>query len=291
MRVFEFRAFERTVRLEFADPSLAPLFEANFGAMRVRPRGRRRSALCFRIARHTRGFAVDRGQRTPRRAAHLSDLLFVLEKEATIALQRLRRDLYFIHGAALERAGKAVLLVAASGVGKSTTAWALLHHGFRYMSDELAPIDAALRVHPYPHALCVKSDPPDSYPLPPSTVRTSRTLHVPVGALPADRVDSWRPLDAIFFIEREASAVEPRARRLSEAEATARLYAQALNPLAHSAHGLDAAAGIAARARCFELRSAKLQPTAQLVASIFSAGRARRPNQTALTQRKAIRRG
>ena len=29
--------------------------------------------------------------------------------------------------------------------------WALSHHGFRYLSDELAPIDpGTLRVHPFP---------------------------------------------------------------------------------------------------------------------------------------------
>ena len=48
-----------------------------------------------------------------------------------------------------------------TGAGKSTTAWGLLHHGFSYLSDELAPIDLeTLEVLPYRHALCLKRRPP-----------------------------------------------------------------------------------------------------------------------------------
>ena len=50
-----------------------------------------------------------------------------------------------------------MLLAGASGNGKSTTAWALLHRGFQYLSDELAPLDlSAMTVHAFPHALCLK---------------------------------------------------------------------------------------------------------------------------------------
>jgi hypothetical protein len=98
----------------------------------------------------------------------------MLKKELTIDLQKIRRELYFLHAASLSLAGQGLLIVAASGRGKSTTAWALLHHGFDYLSDELAPVDlGSLRVQPYPHALCLKKAPPLPYSLPERTLRTS----------------------------------------------------------------------------------------------------------------------
>jgi len=53
---------------------------------------------------------------------------FLLEKELTIELQKIRRELYFLHAAALSLADKAFLNRGSPGTGKSTTVWALLHH-------------------------------------------------------------------------------------------------------------------------------------------------------------------
>lgn len=86
-----------------------------------------------------------------------ADFLFLFEKDLTIELQYQRPDLFFVHAAVVERDGKAVVLAAPSGTGKSTLTLALLHAGFRYLSDELAPFDlVTLQVMPYPHALCLR---------------------------------------------------------------------------------------------------------------------------------------
>jgi len=44
----------------------------------------------------------------------------------TIELQKLRSDLYFLHAAVLGFKGKACLLVAPSGGGKSLTTWGVI---------------------------------------------------------------------------------------------------------------------------------------------------------------------
>jgi hypothetical protein len=156
--------------------------------------------------------------------------------------------------------------VGDSGAGKSTLTWALLQHGFEYMSDELAPIDAQeMRVLPYPRALCLKEAPPEPYALPSATLRTSRGLHVPTagrGSAPPRA----RRLHAIFFLgPRVAVWGTPMVRSMSAAEAAARLLANALNPLSHAADGLDAALAIAGGAACFELRAGDLSATCALV--------------------------
>lgn len=193
--------------------------------------------------------------------------LYHFEKHLTISLQRRRPDLYFLHAAALERDGKAHLLIAPSGVGKSTTAWALLHHGFGYLSDELAPIDLATgRVQPYPHALCLKSQPPAPYNLPPGRVLTSRTLHLPPWQTPARTIRGAIPVETLFFLRR-STAGAPSLQPISAGEATAQIYANALNALAHSGFGLDGAVALAGRCRTYALSCGDLHATAQLLST------------------------
>jgi len=212
------------------------------------------------------GFVLRRGEQAPLLADDEAWLLFYFEKDLTIELQRRRRDLYFLHAAALERGGQGVLLVAESGGGKSTTTWGLLHHGFRYASDELAPIDVATgQVHGFPHALCLKTDPPAPYPLPPGVVRNWRAAHVPVDRLPCDLASGPLAPDVILFVRHRPELSQPVLESMGKAEAAARLYVQALNPLAHPADGLDAALEIVGDARCLSLATAALDASCALV--------------------------
>jgi len=177
-----------------------------------------------------------------------------------------------MHAAALERNGGVTLVVAPSGGGKSTTAWALLHRGFRYASDELAPIDLESgEVHGFPHALCLKTDPPGgAYPLPEGTLYTRRARHIPVEYLPAPLAPCPVRLDTIVFLDRRTAVVAPSIRGIGAAEAAARLYPQSLNPLAHPADGTDAAVRIVRRARCFHLEASDLDSICRLVLSTVS---------------------
>jgi hypothetical protein len=225
-----------------------------------------RADLEYSLRSELGGFIIERAGRPPLRAVDEGRLLFQLEQDLTLALQRLRRDLYFLHSASVGVPEGAVLFVGDSGAGKSTLTWGLLHHGFGYLSDELAPIDAQeLRVLPYPRALCLKDPPPEPYALPPAVMETSRGLHVRVGgdgcsAPAADR------LHAIFFLEPGATARRrPAVRPISRGEAAARLLANVLNPLSHACDGLDTALAIARGAPCFALRAGDLRATCDLV--------------------------
>jgi hypothetical protein len=219
--------------------------------------GRRRGAA---------GYVFQRGTEVLRTARDTSEVLFLFEEDLTLQLQRVRRDLYFLHAAALAYRGKACLLVAPAGSGKSTTTWALLHHGFGYLSDELGPVDLqTLEVHPYPHALCLKADPPAAYPLPAKVLRTVRTLHISPATLPSGVNTGPLPLAALFFLQYSPAAPTPRVQPLSKAEAGARVFANALNPLAHPGEGLDGAITIASASACFQLTTADLPATCGLV--------------------------
>jgi hypothetical protein len=120
-------------------------------------------------------------------------------------------------------------------------------------------------VHGFPHALCLKADPPEPYPLPAGTLRSSRTRHVPVNLMPSLLAPEPFAPDTIVFVQYRPELERPTIAPLGHAEAAARLYVQALNPLAHPEDGLDAALEIVRGARCLSLEAAALEATCELL--------------------------
>ena len=194
-----------------------------------------------------------------------ADLVWMLDGDMAVELQRRRNDLYFVHAAVLEWRGRAFMVVGKSGAGKSVTAWAMVHEGFGYLSDEMAPVDLEpALVHPYPRALCFK-DETGWPPVPAAAARTERSIHVPTSELPT-RV--WRQplrLSGVFFLGDEPRPAKPSLRAISPGETAARTYRHVLNALAHPASGLDAATRLARACPGFVVGAADLRATAALL--------------------------
>ena len=255
--------------IEYDNPAvLGPCIAANFSAMQVASLPTR-PQFAYKIRTLGDSFLVERTDTMAQvTAVGVGDLLYYLEKDVTVEIQRRRPDLLFLHAAAVEWHGAAIVLAADSGSGKSTTTWALLHHGVRYLSDELAAIDPqTLQVSGYPHALCLKQPPPSPYDLPAATMHLGRTRHVPVTALPGTAADSPLPLGAVFLIRHDPQLKEPQLRRLGVAEASTRIYVTALNALAHSNRGLDAVLRISESVPCFALSTAGLAESCAVILS------------------------
>jgi len=264
---------DQGVRVGCAEPTTKALVTATYGAMRGDPGA---IDLDYTVGRNIgpATFFMRRQGCEQRTAPDTGTFLARFDEDIAIELQKLRRDLYFVHAAVLTLADVALMLVAQAGGGKSTTCWALLHHGFQYLSDELGPVDLkTLEVHPYPRALALKTEPPTAYPLPSNIVRTSRSLHVPGDKLPARLHKRPAPLGAVFFLRYDPLALAPSVRPISAAEAAARLYANTLNPLAHPGDGLDGAIQIARAVGCFELVTADLPATCVLVTAVLNANK------------------
>ncbi len=69
------------------------------------------------------------------------DLLLPLVKdEVRLQFMRSRPDLLWMHAGAVERDGGALLVSGRSGQGKSTMTTWLVEHGWRYMTDDVAPV-------------------------------------------------------------------------------------------------------------------------------------------------------
>jgi len=270
-----FRVLDRRVRVDCTDSALRAVLAANYAAM-LESKEDVRFDLHYYVGRgeQSPGFVLSRPGENDQSAEDAGDLLFLLEKDIIVELQRKRPDLLFLHSAALDWRGKACLLVGESGAGKSTTAWALLHHDFRYLSDELSPIDVdTLQVHPYPHALCLKEVPAPPYSLRADALHLGRTIHVPTGTMPATAILEPRPLAALFLLKYSPGLRAPTLRAIEAAEAGAHLYVNALNALAHSNRGLDAVVRIAEGRPCFAVAAADLPSTCALIRSAMETGR------------------
>ncbi len=271
-RLLTLSIFDHVVQVSCQNRAIFDLLANGYGSM-LRQDGTRASLEYAVNENNERGeYCIVRAGCPPLLAIDDGELIFLFEKDLTIELQRLRGDLYFVHAAALEFAGNGILLVAPSGQGKSTMTWGLLHHGFRYLSDELAPLNLrTMKVAPYPHALCLKREPPGTYPLPAQILRTSRTFHVPTPMLPNQTLSQPVPVTAMFFLEYSPKdQTGATLQSISKGEAATRLFAQALNPLAHTEDGLPAAIAIACKAACYKLRSADLRSSCDLVSDLVS---------------------
>jgi hypothetical protein len=260
------------VAVRCSDPIFRRLFVACYGHPVGRPR---RDSLHYAVTRAADGLSLVSPGKRRRRPRGPGDLLYLLDGDLSVQLQRRRPELYFLHSAVVARRGIAALLIGPSGIGKSTTTWALLHHGFEFKGDELAPVDLdQMRVRPFFRALCLKSPPPAPYRVPNGTPRTSRGWHIAAHRLPGGRDAKSLPVAAMFFLRRDGANGQPVVRRLSPAECVARLYASALNALAHREAGLAPAVRLARAVPGFEVDTASLTRAARAMTAVLRRGAA-----------------
>lgn len=258
------------VRIEAADQSILETVRAAYGEMRSEPGP---VSLRYRFARSGDSrIQLVRNDADSVSTPNGEDLIWELDGDLAVEIQKLRSELYFLHAAVVAYEDHAYAFVAEAGSGKSTLCWALLSQGCGYLSDELCPIDMEdLSVHPFPRALSLKSESGPTPGLPARRVPTQRAILIPTEELPAPVVARPLRLGGVFCLSHDPAAAEPALRPLGAAEAATRLYVNALNPLAHPAEGLDGAIRIATSCRCFDLVASSPQDTCERVLTAIRA--------------------
>jgi hypothetical protein len=270
MDVVQFRVLERCVRIECDDSDVLRLILAVFDGFDA-VETRTRCDVHYRVvAKADGGLRITCGGVAGPAVSNPESAVLAVERDLTVALQQQRPDLLFLHAASVQKQGRALLLIGESGSGKSTTTWGLLDRGFRYLSDELSPIDVeALQVHPYPRALVLKARPPPGFALPGGALMLAGTFHVPVCHLRHGFVQAPCPVGAAVMVEHRPKLEAPVLRAIGPAEATARIYGSVLNALHFPACGLDAVARIAETVPCFRLLTADLRATVDCMAGLL----------------------
>ena len=271
MHNFTLKLFGKRIKITSESEYLIGLVELNYGAFVVNSDSSTDYDLFYelKVDNAQINFEIVRNKTFTLHSQDVYLFIYQLEKDITVEMQYLCKELFFMHGAVLEKNGELVILTGNSGAGKSTTTWGLLNNGFNYLSDELAPINLeSMHVSPYPHAVCLKSHPP-LYPLPEATLKTSHTMHVPTELLPCKTHLESFPLIKIIIVEYSAENKTPALTKLRPAEACMNIYTNGLNQLAHEQDGLAAATKIAKSCDCYTLAAAKLDETCNLVNSLF----------------------
>ena len=98
-------------------------------------------------------------------------------------------------------------------------------------------------------------------------------------ALPSTVGEGPVPLAAIFFLQYRPEIAAPVIEPLGKAEAAARLFANALNPLAHVGDGLDGAIKVCTRVAAVKLFSADLMVTCALIRATWNTLPRMRPSR------------
>jgi hypothetical protein len=250
------------------DAPSAALASAAFGGLMTEASGQPRRRYEVRRTAEGDGFTILDGV-TSVSFADADALLFHLDKELTLSLQRHRADLLFVHASVVVAQGRALVLPATAGTGKSTLTLAAVARGLSYSSDELAPIDLTdLTVSPYPRALTLKMPRPHGEILPPGTLRLDRRILVPSAALPGPAQRTPVEASALIFLRRDDGGTRG-LQVISQASAAARLMENVLNGLAHEDAGLTAAARLSQRLPAFELQ---IENTAEAVEALLRIG-------------------
>ncbi len=262
---------DRPFAIDCPDPGTRDLFRRLYSlAVTEDPAS---DAIAITVREKTSGgFVVEspEGATQVEGGADLRGLVWAVGTNIVQLLQRARSELLFLHGAAVAREERALVLLAQSGGGKSTTTWGLLHHGFDLMSDELAPIDGEGAVIPFPRALHLKRRPPH-YPLPEDVLVEDPPFHLPLEVVSTVGVSqAVRPALLGFLEHRDASA-QPEITPVGPAEATARIYASSLNALAHDGKGVDACLALARVCPAYRIVTGELRSSCTELRSLFDA--------------------
>jgi hypothetical protein len=111
------------------------------------------SAGRIEIMQTANGFTVNGLEQLDFKHPRFEPLVDYLTREVVRKFVEARPDLLWVHGAAVEWNGSALLIVGRSGQGKSTLSTRLCESGWRLLSDEVAPIRMdADEVLPFPRS-------------------------------------------------------------------------------------------------------------------------------------------
>jgi hypothetical protein len=210
--------------------------------------------LSYHVSQQGECYTVQSGDTILYQGPDLADVVFYLEKDLIIATQLKSKDILFFHAAALTCKDRTVMIVGESGAGKSSVTWGLLQHGFKYLSDEMVPVEPGLRIHSFPRAVNLKSELAAPYGFPADAVDLGRFCMAPVAA---DKLETNNPaqVDYVLFVKFNRDTATPSLTAISKADAFLLLFKNLLNAKAFEDYGMSGITNLLQDAHCYQLTS------------------------------------
>ncbi len=212
-----------------------------------------------RDERGCRMVQVSVGETVVARVGSAAEAISLLESEIDAAAIRALARFVLVHAGALAVGSSGVVLPATSGGGKSTLVTALGLAGGRYLSDELAVIDPAIALWPFPKAPRLRDGGwaalQASFDLPPPSVVAPGLDGAPRYYLPVPRPFPGEGGAAVRYVvvPRRAPGATTRLEPLAKAHAVAALAEHSLNLPRHGRAGIELLARVAESAACYTL--------------------------------------
>jgi HprK-related kinase A len=175
------------------------------------------------------------------------------------------------HAAVVEKTGRALILPAPPGSGKSTLCAGLIHRGWRLLSDELTLVDfGSSSVVPLPRPVSLKNASIDVI----RAFAPAAAIGAPVHDTTKGSVAHMRaPTDSVrrgletaypgwIVIPRYRAGAATKLARLSKARGLMQMVDNAFNYSAHGRRGFELLAQFVDRCNCHELEYADLEEAA-----------------------------
>ncbi|MGE5386965.1 MAG: HprK-related kinase A [Betaproteobacteria bacterium] len=186
-----------------------------------------------------------------------------------------------IHAAVIERNGRALLLPAPPGSGKSTLCAGLIHRGWRLLSDELALIDpATAALHPIPRPVSLKNNSievirrfaPDAV-LGPIVHETTKGqvahMQPPQEAI---RRSAESAMPGWIVLPRYEPDSPPRLEGLSRGNAFMQLAENAFNYNLHGRLGFEALGRVIDNSACYRFSYSRLEDAVEIFDDLAEQG-------------------
>lgn len=173
---------DRDVVVRSDDADVMGALERTFALMRATSSARTVGEL--EVHREDGGYAVRENGNVVLANGSLADVVRCVRFSAIQFLMEARPDLLWFHAGVAASRGRAVLFPGPPGGGKSTVVTHLCALGWRYLSDEVAPLDSrSYTVIPFPQTPAVRHHPGREMPQEWLRMPNKRELEVRPGGL------------------------------------------------------------------------------------------------------------
>jgi hypothetical protein len=170
---------------------------------------------------------------------------------------------HLLHGAAVTWHNDGIILAGASGQGKSSLSLALVKHGFKFLSDDIAGLNLTTQtVEPFPRSLNLRQR---GLPILRHLLKVKEITHGPIDieALFPNSLCSTSPLRHLFLLKGIQS--QPKIKPIPKRQAIWQALQLSHTPVTHPAKMLWQLAPLFNQIHCYELIVGELDPTAVLI--------------------------